>query len=387
MDEWTEQEEQQIIERAKTGDPEANYALSLWALSRGEEEPEEPRWNRLAAKCLVKAAQAGYGPAKEQMASLLKQSGQAPAKQSAPKQTAKRSEKPAPSRPAPEPVSDDEDEAEEEEDVGGRHSMPARRSAPASRPSAAARFTTPLRQMARRLIPQDEGKDGFDVDEARWDDGYDDETPPPARRGRRDRSHGADQDVGADSGGRWSDDKWRRLEFICVLVCAVLLIVIAVMLFSHKRGGNEGSGNTTSAIPPAGEVASADTNDNNTGNNGGVTASTYPDEATRAAIMAADLDIQPSPEDYVTEPTSGTVSVGSEYLRLRKGPNVTYDHIAQMPNGTTVSVFAKKNDWDLILYQGDDGPVYGWCSSEYVILTAGAAASAAPSDDPGNTVG
>ena len=76
MNEWTEQEEQQIIERAKTGDPEANYALSLWALERGEEEPDEPRWNRLAAKCLVKAAQAGYGPAKEQMAALLKQSGQ-----------------------------------------------------------------------------------------------------------------------------------------------------------------------------------------------------------------------------------------------------------------------------------------------------------------------
>ena len=85
MDEWTEQEEQQIIEQAKTGDPEANYALSLWALRRGEEEPDEPRWNRLAAKCLVKAAQAGYGPAKEQMASLLSQSGQSvPAPQSAP---------------------------------------------------------------------------------------------------------------------------------------------------------------------------------------------------------------------------------------------------------------------------------------------------------------
>ena len=75
-----------MIERAKSGDPQANYELSLWAQERSEEEPDEPRWNRLAAKCLVKAAQAGYGPAQERMAVILQQSaagkaGRAPAPQ------------------------------------------------------------------------------------------------------------------------------------------------------------------------------------------------------------------------------------------------------------------------------------------------------------------
>ncbi len=384
MNEWTEQEEQQIIERAKAGDPEANYALSLWALQRAEEEPDEPRWNRLAAKCLVKSAQAGYGPAKEQMAALLNQSSPAPAQ-------GRHSAPAADPEPQPQPrrrPAAFEQDADDVDDSDVKRAAPIRRSAPqrpgSIRRSAAAARTEPAarRPAGRRQRPLDEEDEGFDVDDASWDDGYDeDEDDYPARRGPDLGGLLASLRSGLRGGRSWGDDKWRRLEIICVAVCAVLLIVIAVLIISGKRGGDSG-GNGGSSIPPAGEVGA-------TGD--GVTAvSTYPDEATKAAIMAADLDIFPAQEDYETEPTTGTVSVSSEYLRVRKGPNTTYDPVAQLPNGTTVSVFAKKNDWDLILYQSAEGPVYGWCSSGYLIITAGSAgtAAAAPATDaPGSVIG
>ena len=162
------------------------------------------------------------------------------------------------------------------------------------------------------------------------------------------------------------------MEFICVAVCAVLLVIIAVLLITGRHDDGGGSG---SAIPAAGLVGGGDS--------GGATVSDYPDEATKNAIMAAELDIQPAAEDYVTEPTNGTVSVSSEYLRVRKGPNTTYDPIDQLANGAAVSILAQKNDWDLISYQGESGTAYGWCNGGYVIITAGTAAggAAAPTDD------
>ena len=373
MNEWTEQEEQQIIERAKTGDPEANYALSLWALRRGEEEPEEPRWNRLAAKCLVKAAQAGYGPAKEQLNALLSQDAQASSSKPKPTST-RRSAPPAQEEPQ-------QDEAEDEDGPAGQPA-PQKRSVPSRRSGHSA---PQRRTPSRRPTPADQEEDeGFDVDQASWDDGEDEDDARPARRSGGSRlAASLKRGGGARGGQKWGDGQWRKLEVVCVCVCAALLVVIATMILT-SRHKDSGTGSGGSAIPPAGEVASAD------GQSGGA-VSDYPDEATRSAIMAADLDIQPSPEDYVAQATTGTVSVSSEYLRLRKGPNTTYEPIAQMPNGTSVSVFATKNDWDLILYQGDDGPIYGWCSSEYVILTAGgaegASGTAAPTDDPGDSVG
>ena len=72
MAELTEQQEQELIAAAKAGDPKANYDLSMWALDRAREEPEEERWNRLAAKCLLRSADAGYEPAIQAKEQLLR---------------------------------------------------------------------------------------------------------------------------------------------------------------------------------------------------------------------------------------------------------------------------------------------------------------------------
>ena len=314
MREWTEQEEQEMIERAKAGDPEANYELSLWALRRGEEEPEESRWNRLAAKCLVKAAEAGYAPAQERMESLLKQDGAKPAR----KKTADRPRKGEP--PAPVKLSE-------------------------------ARKNTARQSTARRPAAPEEPEDDF----VPWEDGEDDEDRPSPRR-----SGGSG--IGAFF-SRWSEAQWRTMEIICVGICAILLAAILILVFTGRKSGSAPTG---SAMPPANEAQTVEATPT-------PEPVQYPDDATRAEIMAADLQVYPMEENYETVPTTGTVSVNSISLRLRMGPNTSYDVVDEMTNGTVVDVFARKDGFALVRYDGDEGAVYGWCSTDYLVLSAGSA--------------
>ena len=335
MREWTEQEEQEMIELAKQGDPRANYELSLWALRRGEEEPDESRWNRLAAKCLVKSAQAGYAPAQERMQALLHQDQGGASKE-------------GPEPPEPVRISD---------------ARAARRDRQGTAPAPESTARRPVREPEPA-----EDEPYYDDDED--DDGYGYRQGRGRRPVRRDRpvreddGYGYDDEPAYDEDGeydggsagertRWGEKQWRRVEIICVAVCALLLVLIAVMILSGRRSGSDGGQN--SAIPPAGDASAAATAGPEE------SAEPYPDEATLAAIEAADLEVYPADTDYVTVPTTATVKVDSQ-------------PICNMEDGTTVQVYAIKNNWSLVYYEGgEDGPVYGWCSSEYLIVTAGAA--------------
>ena len=96
----TDMEEERMIEQAKAGDPKAQFEMSQWARQMSILEPNEERWNRLAAKCLVDAAQAGYEPAKRMVQDLI--SG-----------TQSDSDAPAPEAPAAEPYAPASAEATE----------------------------------------------------------------------------------------------------------------------------------------------------------------------------------------------------------------------------------------------------------------------------------
>lgn len=402
MREWTEQEEQEMIERAKAGEPEANYELSLWALARSEEEPDEPRWNRLAAKCLVKAANAGYAPAQKQMAGLLDGSGAAD--QSRPAESQRRSVRqpsgsqepvsihdvrraaadknvsrqtatPRPTAPrqtttARRPVPRQPEEGFVDEPDGGyEEETPVARRAPNTRRDAPDRRPAPRRRAPEPEPDYYDGDEDYDNDESygeddRDRDGWDDEPAKGKGRPARDRKakgKSKGREKKGSSVSNWGDAQWRRLELICVIICVVLLIAIAAMIFTSRRGGG---GDTPSAIPPAGEAAPALPTDTP------APVEAYPDEATRTAIEQAELDIPPMEEDFRDGPTTATVSVNSISLRLRKGPNTSYDEITSMPDGSKVEVFADKNDWSLVRYQAEDGPIYGWCSSTYLIIDA-----------------
>ncbi len=343
-----------MIERAKSGDPQANYELSLWAQERSEEEPDEPRWNRLAAKCLVKAAQAGYGPAQERMAVILQQSA-----------AGKSGRAPAPQEPdMPEPV-----HINEARQSAGRQSARQQQTSTARRPVS-----------TRRPPVREEPEDEYD-DEEEDDDGWgdEDEDVRPIRRSRRSAEQKSDRRQSASLPfSQWGDSQWRKMEMICIGICALLLIAIAVIFITGRNSKSEGG--TGSGVPAAGQVNTNNGGEGDTGGNGAVEPTAlpedYPDDDTLAAIRASDLEVLPADQEYVLLPTTATVSVGNTTLRLRYGPSTTYEQVvlddgtkASMADGTKVEVFAKKGDWWMVRYEGK----FGWCSKEYLIEDAEAA--------------
>ena len=350
MREWTEQEEQEMIERAKAGDPEANYELSLWALERSEEDPDDPRWGRLAAKCLVKASQAGYEPAQEKLSELLAQS-EPPQKTERPAREREEDELPRPVR-----LNDARQAARKSE----ARASTGRKSAP--RETASER---------RREIYDDEQDDLDDDDSPRRGLPFSlnlgrfsrqDREERPARTSKQSGSgrSGGGSGVGAKLPfANWGERQWRTMELICIAVCVALVVFIAVMLFTGRGSKDSGDGGA-SGVPAAGVVGD--------GSGNAAVPADYPSAEIKARIGASDLEIIPDELDYVKVPTTGAVSVGSVKLRLRTGPNTDYSEVTSMDDGTEVSVYAEKGGWYLVLLNDD---TWGWCNKQYIIITGG----------------
>lgn len=326
MRDWTEQEEREMIQRAKGGEPEANFELSQWARQRAEEEPDEPRWNRLAAKCLMKAAQAGYAPAQEQMEQLLAQ------QQAASRQTA----------------------AETPEKPAGRTAKPADRKKTESAPQ---NQDSRSRRNSLHLAPQPEQEEPEGEYEYEDEEESDDETPA-SRVSRRAQSPGGLIERITERFSQWDDTQWKRMQISCVIVCVVLAVLIVTMLVTRP-----GKKEDTPEEPP---VPTAEAVEPQATPTAQPEEESYPGSAILAAIEEADLDVRPNEEDYVTEPTTAVVSVGN-VLHLRKGPGTNFGTVADMPDDTRLEIYARKDSWVLVLYEGD---TWGWCSKDYLLEDA-----------------
>lgn len=321
----TEQQEQEMIRRAKAGDPEANYQMSLWALEQAIAEPDEERWNRLAAKCLVKAVDAGYEPAKEKMRELLGEAEEPSAPQSAAssyeyeydeprprKEPARRTEQPA--EPEPAPSSSRVNLAGIGSAIGGAVAVAA---AKVKGLFAKTGETKPAGTDAGSARPRHAGKGGF-LNFAEWDDA-----------------------------------KWKKMQRICVIVCVVLVLLIILLLITGKKRSKEAPDVMPTPVAemvdtPAPSPTPVPTD--------------YPDDTVKQEIAAADLDIFPADADYVTEATSRTVSTTSSPLNMRKSPDASGTWVSSIPSGTAVDVYAFKGSWALVKF----GSTWGWCSVEYL---------------------
>ena len=351
MMDLTEQQEQEMIDRAREGDPEANYNMSLWALEQAAAEPDEDRWNRLAARCLVKAAEAGYGPAQEKMQEILLQSV-ANGEIDAPPAGAHEKAAAEVTEPAYEaPVSDTNTST-----GTGTNTRPTRRS------TRSASYTEPV---------------------------YDDETPqddPAWKTGAQNALaavrtgavnlgskikilwfkifHSSDEDGGWFAAAArkikfldtddWSETKWKNVKLGCVIVCIILALIIAIIISTSRHKTREPEEETTD-IPVADAVETVAPTPTAT------PYVQYPSEAVRAEIEAASLDVYPEDDDYVTESTTRTVSA-SGGLRMRTGPSQDYNTITMIDYNTNVKVYAYIDGWALVQY----GTNYGWCSGEYL---------------------
>ena len=90
--------------------------------------------------------------------------------------------------------------------------------------------------------------------------------------------------------------------------------------------------------------------------------SDYPSKDVRDEIAGADLDVYPEEEDYVTEDTRVTVSTNGSDLNVRQGPGSNYSLVTTVDNGTSLPVYAYRNGWGLVKTDG----VWGWCSKDYL---------------------
>ncbi len=153
---------------------------------------------------------------------------------------------------------------------------------------------------------------------------------------------------------RWEDSRWKRVQIAGIALCVVLAIIITGIIISgRKSAAEEAEDATVVPTPETNEVIVYDTAD---------LITDYPDDDTKAEIAAASLSVYPSDEEYVTEETTAKVSA-SGGLNLRTGPNSSYNQITLMSSGSTVQVYAYKNGWALVKYQGT---TWGWCSQDYL---------------------
>lgn len=317
MTDLTREEKRILLEKAKAGDPEANYRISFWALERAEDEPDNPTWNKLAVDCLMTAAEGGCGQAERYLAQLrLALEVQAPA--------AKEYE--------PDPA---EDDLFREESAAEWTPAPTEKHAkqePVHRRAKAAGGVAGLAVLGESIA--EKGKNlaqkaaGFVA--------------------------GLKNGAASKGGAEWTEAKWKRVQLMCVIACIVLAFLIVLMLVTGKSGKAEAE-EVAMPTPAAAEHVT-------------VTPSPspvpYPDEATKAVIAAAELDIFPEDGDYVSEATTAKLKVNSG-LNLRSGPSSSYGQIVLMEANAQVEVYAVKNGWALVLYEDD---TWGWCSKEYLSI-------------------
>ena len=313
MMDLTEQQEQEMIRRAKAGEPEANYQMSLWALDQAIAEPEEERWNRLAAKCLVKAAEAGYEPAKEKMNELLVQTSEAAA------------------APSDAPVEDSTPAAE-----------PAVPAEPAAEPSEPARIDPG--SIAAKIK-------GFFAAAAAKVKGL-------FTKSEKAESGSAASEDGKKKGflnfSQWDDAKWKKMQIVCIVVCVVLVLLIVILLITGKSR-NKAAEETVVPTPVAEQVTTPAPTPT-------PEPEPYPSDAIKEEIAAASLDVFPEEADFVTEAQTVTVATQGSNLNLRRGPGQSAGIVGSVPNGTSTDVYAFKNGWALVKYKD----TWGWCSKEYL---------------------
>lgn len=373
MTELTEQQEKEMIEKAKTGDPEANYNMSLWALEQAMAEPDEQRWNRLAAKCLVKSAEAGYAPAKAKMDELL---------HAAETKTAAR-QKPAGSPSAKRrqqtvsPASGDPSSVQLNKvaEQAGDFAKKAGKAA-AKAGSALASGASALSRKARTSIANSRKAKAAPSEDA-------------APGG----SHTSRKDSILPDFSQWDDAKWKKLQIACIVICVILAILISVLIISGRRGKKDTAEDEALQIPTA-DIAATPEADNTPGvtpaanggtegeaaavpgeQNGQAPESTtapapsqpeeniYPSQAERDEISAARLEVYPGETDYVDSARNVTVNTpGGGPLNLRSGPSTNNSLVGSLPNGTQLPVYANKNGWALVKYNG----TWGWCSYDYL---------------------
>lgn len=355
----TDYEEQKMIEEARAGDPKAKYEMSQWARQMSILEPSEERWNRLAAKCLVESAQAGYEPAKQMVQELIR--GQKEAAEEAPAEEAVTGETAAPEAPAEEAAAGEyvysepipqeeetawerenpEDEDEDFEELGTAEKILQilRRGA-----AAAGAFIVAMTDRIRAAVDarRNAGEDEME-DEAAEETAGDEEDAPLHRGG----SHSA-----GGSLTDWINDNWKILRIICIAVCVAMALLIVLLLVTP--GEKEALPEPTPVMEPTPTAEPTPTPE------------PFPNAATRTEISTTStLSYRPSEEEFLTASASFTVD-SDDGMNMRSGPSTEYTVLNRLDDELRITAYAKHSSGEETWYLINTGGTWGWVIADYL---------------------
>lgn len=361
----TDFEEQRMIEQARAGDPKAKFEMSQWARQMSALEPDEERWNRLAAKCLVESAQAGYEPAKKMVQALIV--GQDPGRIPAEEPVAAAEEEPVPAPEEPEEWMQDEAEVPvfEKED-------------PWQEEEGSEKTGFPLTEatVTERAFFDDEAQDGAEED--------DDEPEGPARKilgslqkagaaavavvaglfakkepgeARREPAEEPAQEYSRgrhSSEGpvvRWINDNWSLLRIVCIAVIVVMALLMVLLLTVPVK---EPVPEPTPVPPPTPTMAPTPTPE------------PFPNAATRTEISTTvNLSYRPSEDEFLPASQSYTVD-SDDGMNMRSGPGTDYDVLTRLASELRITAYASHQTGDEVWYLVNTGGEWGWVIRDYL---------------------
>ena len=411
----TDLEEQKLLEEAQNGDPKAKYELSLWARQIAPLKPDEEKWNRLAAACLVDAAKAGYEPAVKMVQQLM--TAEVPESKEAAEETAETvaeeiEEEPAEtgyifdrlfagldeepvrtsSKNEPETASVEERPASEEEELLPGFNLEPEKIAPqvyvpyedpgfadyeepeetplqpsfvdkAKKVAAGLidKATFLIQSITQKKTPAAREEDGFE-EEVRFAGDEAEESilePAPESMSEEVPQTRAAAHAGKSGGNRmsrvldWVGDNWSTVRIALIAVIAVMAILV-VLLLLPKGTFQKAPEPTPTPVPATATPAPTPTPE------------PFPNEATRNEIAAtAVLDYRPEEGEFLT--ASATYSVNSDDgMNMRSGPGTDYDVLVRLADEQKVTAYARHTTEEDTWYLVNTGGNWGWVISDYL---------------------
>lgn len=387
----TDMDEAKMIEQAKAGDPKAQFELSQWARQMSILEPNEERWNRVAAKALVDAANGGYEPAKIMVQELIsgKKEPEAPAEP----EIVDPLQEPEIVEPLQNPVILDDglrddfddfddpfevepaqtarmaafyDQAQEEDYTDELDELDDMIDYENARMGKGIGFAEVMQKLGGGLkkagaaigaaaggilaaVKSKKARANEPGEDYAYEESDGDYEPEPV--GRTSRGHR--KQIGLSA---FIEENWPVVKIVCLAVCAVLIVLIVILLLPGKQAEEV----VVTPMPTSAPVTPAPTPE------------PFPNEATLLEIRStATLQYRPADSEYLTASKTMTVICeGAENLRQGPGAGDYPDVVMQLAQGTSVTVYAKHDtsdtdengkpiSWYLLNSNGTWGWMYG----------------------------
>ena len=153
----------------------------------------------------------------------------------------------------------------------------------------------------------------------------------------------------------------RKVVVWSIVAAAIIIMIVIVAILSQRNGQRQtSSAYTNTTYSSDSQVASGEPAIQQNNPSGEPSAEAYLSATSFIeSIRDADLDAYPSESDVLASPISAVVSAN---LSLRTGPGTQYSVLEVIPNGASITIYARFNGWALVNYNWR----WGWCFNDYI---------------------